>query len=57
VRGMADSSRCDGRRREPRPARRERNGDACSYESPTRADTPACGRGEVNSEVLRVDIM
>jgi hypothetical protein len=42
---------------EPRPARRERNGDACGYESPTRARTPACGRGEVNSELLRVDIM
>jgi hypothetical protein len=42
---------------EPRPARRERNGDACGYESPTRARTPACGRGELNSELLRVDIM
>jgi len=40
------------------PGRLERNGDACGYESPTRADTPACGRGEVNSELLlRVDIM
>jgi hypothetical protein len=35
----------------------KRNDDACGYESPTRAATPACGRGEVNSELLRVDIM
>jgi hypothetical protein len=34
-----------------------RNGDACGYESPTRAAAPACGRGGVNSELLRVDIM
>jgi hypothetical protein len=58
VRGIAGSSRCDGRRwGAPRPAGVKRNDDACGYESPTRAATPACGRGEVNSELLRVDIM